>query len=413
MNLARIAALCLPALLVMYGASLAQDRGRWWTWPTMDGNWGGYRQSLADHGLVFSGSTLVDLLGNVSGEVRAFAPADSSILAADADVEKLAGLKGLLLHGEFVANAGENLSAKSIGNLLQVATGFAQPGYYLGQIYAQQKIFGDLLTLQIGRMTTANNFASLPVFSEYVSFADNPIPINLTNNTLYFTSLPAVEWAAVGTIAASESIAIALGIYGTNLPSGLPFASQHGLDLSFDGSGGPMETGQVSYNLNRGPDDRGLPGTYYVGAFYSGADYEALPQSGRKRGDYGFYIEGQQMIYRYGGPGSDIGLTPWLSIAYTPQESINQLPLLVMAGAVYHGLIPRRSDDYAAVGFYYGKLSTNLPSDIGEKVLELNYTAWATPWLGITPDLQYVLNPGGGSGAGNALVLGAQFQILF
>jgi len=168
-----------------------------------------------------------------------FRPADSSLLAIDADLEKLAGLKGLLVHAEFVANAGENLSAKSIGNILQVATAFAQPGYYLGQMYAQQKLFADVLTLLVGRMTTANNFASLPVFNQYVSFTDNPIPINLTNNTLYFTSLPAVEWAAVGTITPTESLAFALGIYGTNLPSGLPFASQHGLNFSFDGSGGP------------------------------------------------------------------------------------------------------------------------------------------------------------------------------
>jgi hypothetical protein len=60
-------------------------------------------------------------------------------------------------------------------------------------MYAQQKLLGDVLILQIGRMTTANNFASLPIFSQYVSFANNPIPISLTNNSLYFTSLPAVE----------------------------------------------------------------------------------------------------------------------------------------------------------------------------------------------------------------------------
>jgi porin len=412
MKPAGIANLCLLALLALSSPSRAQDQGPWWTWPTIDGNWGGFRETLADSGLVFSGSTVVDLMGNLSGQSRAFAPADSSLVAVDADLEKLVGLKGLLLHAEFVANAGENLSAKSIGNILQVATAYAPQGYYLGQMYAQQKLFDDKLTLQVGRMTTANNFASLPVFSQYVSFADNPIPINLTNNTLYFTSLPAVEWAAVGIIAPTESLTFALGIYNTNLPSGVPFASRHGVDFSFDGSGGSMEVGQVSYNLNGGADDTGLPGTYYIGGFYSGAGYRAMPEGGARRGDYGFYWEGQQMIYRYGGPGSDIGLTPWISIAYMPQEDINQLPLLVMAGVDYHGLIPGRSDDDLAGGFYYGKLSTNLPSVGGEKVLELDYTAWATPWLGITPDLQYVLNPSGDSSSENAFVLGAQVQIL-
>jgi porin len=413
MKPARIATLCLLAWLIMSRAPLAQERGPWWTWSTIDGNWGGYRQSLADDGVVVSGSTIVDLLGNVSGQARAFAPANASLVAVDADLEKLLSLKGLLVHTEFVANAGQNLSTKSIGNLLQVATAFAQPGYYLGQMFVQQRLFSDKLTLQMGRMTTANNFASLPVFADYVSFAVNPIPINLTNNTVFFTSLPAVEWAAVGTIASTDWFAFAVGVYNTNLPSGLPFASRHGVDFSFQGSGGPMEVAQLTYTPNRGSDDTGLPGTYYLGGFYSGADYSSLSDGDTRKGNYGFYLEGQQMIYRRGGASSDVGLTPWISIAYTPQQSINHLPLLVMAGAAYHGLIPGRSDDNTAVGFYYGKISSSVPSGSGEKVVELNYTWWATPWLGMTPDLQYVLTPSGGSSSRNAAVIGAQFQILF
>jgi len=173
-----------------------------------------------------------------------------------------------------------------------------------------------------------------------------------------------------------------------------------------------MEVGQLTYSVNQEGDEAGLPGTYYVGGFYSGAGYQAISDGGRQRGDYGFYLEGQQMIYRYGGPGSDIGLTPWLAITYNPQQSINQLPLFALAGVIYHGLIPGRGDDNIGLGFYYGKLSTALPVATGEKVLELDYTLWATPWLGITPDFQYVFNPSGGSSR-NATVPGLQLQVLF
>src|SRR5690349_4995740 len=165
----------------MSAASQAQEQGPWWTWPTIDGNWFGSRHTLADHGVVFSGTTVVDLQGNVSGgQSKGFAAADASLLALDTDLEKLAGIKGFLLHVELVANAGQNLSAKNIDNVLQVGTAFAQPGYYLGQMYAQQKLYNGKFILQVGRMTTANNFASLPVFADYISFTDNPIPISLT-----------------------------------------------------------------------------------------------------------------------------------------------------------------------------------------------------------------------------------------
>lgn len=161
-----------------------------------------------------------------------------------------------------------------------------------------------------------------------------------------------------------------------------------------------MEVGQVSYNYNRARDYTGLPDTYYFGGFYSGADYKTLSGDETRKGNYGFYFEAQQMSYRYGGSGSDIGLTPWFGITYSPQQSINQLTLFVLAGAVYHGLIPGRGDDNLALGYYYGKLSSSLPGGSGEKVLELDYTWWETPWLGITPDLQYVFNPGGVAAAG-------------
>jgi hypothetical protein len=70
------------------------------------------------------------------------------------------------------------------------------------------------------------------------------------------------------------------------------------------------------------------------------------------------------MIYRCGGSGTDTGLTPWFAMTYNPQQNINQLPLFVLAGV---GLIPGRGDDNRALAFYYGKLSTALPSASGEK----------------------------------------------
>ncbi len=224
-----VSTLCLIAILRIEGVSTAQQQGPWWTWSTIDGDWAGYRHLLADHGLVLSATTVADLQGNISGGARrGFAPADTSLVALDADFKELIAFDGLLFHAEFVAVEGQNLSTKTLGNVLQVATAFAQQGYYLGQMYAQQKLFDDTLTLQAGRMTTANNFASLSVFGDYVSFADNPIPVSLTDNTIYFTSLPAVTWAAVLTVAPIEPIVCAAGIYDTNLSSAQPLPQTTG-----------------------------------------------------------------------------------------------------------------------------------------------------------------------------------------
>ena len=38
---------------------------------------------------------------------------------------------------------------------------------------------------------------------------------------------------------------------------------------------------------------------------------------------------------------------------------------------------------------------------------------WATPWLGLTPDFQYVFNPGGASSDDAAAVFGGQIMVNF
>src|SRR5579862_6699672 len=117
MKPARIGTLCLIATFAtisIAASSRAQEQGPWWTWSTIDGDWAGYRHSLADRGLVFSGTTVANLQGNVSGgEKRGFAAADSSLFAIDANLQKLASLDGLLLHVEFTEVQGQNLSTKT------------------------------------------------------------------------------------------------------------------------------------------------------------------------------------------------------------------------------------------------------------------------------------------------------------
>ena len=60
-----------------------------------------------------------------------------------------------------------------------------------------------------------------------------------------------------------------------------------------------------------------------TGGFHAGDRYRRINGSGDKDGNYGFYAMGQQMVWREGGFGSAEGLTPWLAVAYQPQQSIN------------------------------------------------------------------------------------------
>jgi porin len=106
-------------------------------------------------------------------------------------------------------------------------------------------------------------------------------------------------------------------------------------------------------------------------------------------------------------------LTVWGETALAPKSSVNPLPYFVGAGLSYQGLIPSRNNDIASAGIISGIFSHHIPRTTAETLIELNYQITFNGWLSITPDIQYVIRPGGSSAIGNALVLGTQLAISF
>jgi porin len=121
----------------------------------------------------------------------------------------------------------------------------------------------------------------------------------------------------------------------------------------------------------------------------------------------------QQMVYRDGGAGSQKGLTVWWETALAPKSTVSSLPYFVGGGLSYQGIIPRRDNDIASAAVIYGSFSRYIPRTTAETVIEMNYQITVNGWLSITPDLQYVIRPGGSNAIKNALVLGAQVAIVF
>jgi porin len=180
------------------------------------------------------------------------------------------------------------------------------------------------------------------------------------------------------------------------------------------GNTGVLAVGQVNYLVNQAPGETDLPGQYTIGGFYDSNSFSSLGDPNRSmRGIYSLYGLFQQMVYRDGAPGSQKGLTIWGEAALSPTPSVSVMPYFVGAGLSYQGLIPGRGQDIASLGVIYGTFSGYIPSATAETVLEANYQVAVTPWLSVTPDLQYVIKPGGSSNIPNALVIGAQLSVTF
>jgi porin len=86
------------------------------------------------------------------------------------------------------------------------------------------------------------------------------------------------------------------------------------------------------------------------------------------------------------------------------------------AGFQYQGLLDGRDEDVLGAGFAQGffsdTASTTYTEDY-ESVIELYYNIRINRFINLSPDIQYVINPGSAAGVSDAMVLGMRMQMLF
>jgi len=387
---------------------------------TLTKDWAGLRTELSELGIKPTASYTTDLMGNPGGgQSRGFTYAGTAQVSVFWDLAKLLHLRGLSLNIGGAWSTGKNLSADYIGNNFWVQSAYTAPGngsnnLTLGQVYLQQQWLDNALILAAGRLAPGTTFATMPVLNNFINQGINPMPCSLWTNDETFTAYPpGVEWGGQAIYNFSPAFQLAAGVFNTNQSSAL--GGKGGLNFALQqGNRGVLTVVQASYFYNHTPDDKGLPGQYSLGGFYDSNRFDNLKDlNSTKSGLYSIYGMFQQMIYRDGEAGSQKGLTIWGEAAVAPRAIVSYMPYFVGAGLSYQGAIPRRDDDIAAVGVIYGTFSRYIPRTTAETVFEANYQVTLTNWLSITPDLQYVSRPNGSSAIKNALVLGAQVQIVF
>ena len=384
----------------------------WVAQPQMTGGWFGLRDRLAEWGVTPSGRYATDLQANAAGgQRRGKAYAGDFAVDVSFDMEKLAGLKGLTagVSGDWAS--GTNLS-DDIGNIFTVAQTFEGRIVRLSNLYLQQSLFDGRLDVKAGRFATGADFLGSPAELSLGNDTLNPILDAVQKNVPSVTAPPNSTWG--GRIIARPTEALSLWAGAFYSDPALNQTTANGTEFGISRSAGYFVIGEAGYRLNSEKGDTGLPGRYRAGGYYDSNQYTFLDDPGRQQmGNYGLFLLGEQMVYREGGPGSNQGLTVFGGLIYAPQQRINTLPWFASAGATYRGLVPGRDEDAAIFALYYGGFSRDLPGQTYELVLEWAYAMAVTRWLTVQPDLQYVINPGGRSSVGNAVVVGAQLAVEF
>jgi porin len=209
---------------------------------------------------------------------------------------------------------------------------------------------------------------------------------------------------------------LALGVGDADNPS-----RRAGFETFFDDADSLAAWLEASWTVRLGPGGR-LPGRYRVGMFRDGRKREVFGRTtatgapGTDRGHLGFYLSVDQALWRPDARG-DRGVGVFARVARADPDT-SPSEWFWSTGLEWAGPAAARPDDALGVAVYQLVASDELrrakPGAFHRETgLEIYYRLEPLPWLAVTPDLQYIVEPGASPAAGDAIVFQLRFRVSF
>ena len=428
----------LASCVLLPGASQAQSPAdadkSLWERDTLLGDAGPVRPMLADHGVTVSLTDTADVMGNLGGGLRRGATYEAAtLLSLRVDTDKAFGLAGGQIYASALNIRGRDLSAYYLGNI-QIYSGIAaQNATRLFELWYQQDLIKDQLTLRLGQQSLDQEFMISPSAALFVNAAMGWAALPSAN---MYAGGPAYPLSSLGVRLRADGLGpftVLGGVFQDNPPGG-PFAADSQLLGSTRWGGnfnlrtGAIVISEVQYALNPPPAEgqpaTGLAGSYRIGAWYdSGTFYSprydtqgvalASPASNGVpraiQNNYAFYALADQQVWH--GDGDDApALNLFARVEFGPGNR-NALDFSLNAGMAVQAPFAGRANDSFGIGYgiaaigsaatgfdrdtaFYSGAATPVRSN--EQFIEVTYQAQITPWFTVQPDFQYVIRPGGG-----------------
>ena len=414
------------------------------------GDWDGVRTDLAARGVALSFSYASETAAVASGGAKQGVDyADSLNALADVDLQKLTGTPGLSVHTALVERAGRDASRDFLHDGLdQVQEIYGSGGdaaAHLVYLFAEQKLAGDHLDLEAGRMDVGQDFAASPIYCEFLNLSICPNPRALTA-AHGFTVFPTATWggrlklsADMGRIPAYVQV----GAFQVRPQGG----GRSGFDFSSTGTTGAFLPLEVGLTPRLGPS--ALIGHYKLGVAddtSKAADLWEAQGGGRlalaggqaprtHRGQALAYVSVDQMLVRTGPNGTDGVLLFGAYDHADPHTAM--IDQTAIAGLRARGVVPGRPGDSIGLQATWIALSNQLTAterleamqdgtlspvqpgaisalqgiQTSETIVEAVYNAKLRDGFHIYPDAQYIIHPGAYGKISNGLVLAFRFEI--
>lgn len=421
MTLATHAAAACGVALALAAASVpaaAQDKSG----AGLTGDWGGARTRLEQEGWTLDVEDRFEAGDLLSGGRRLAVGANEMRFGATADLGKLWGLKGGTAKVVVTDRSGGSLGPSTGLDPLMPFIEIHGRGdiWRLTDLWYAQDLPGGF-NLKLGRMDPGEDFDSFSCDFENLTFCGAP-PGNLVGD--YWYNWPVSEWGSRLKWKRGDLYA-ETGAYHVD-----PRDLSDGFNLSFGGGKGTLVPFEVGWTPKLGAS--ALPGTWLLGGWWTSvdapdvlwaADGAPIPLTSapaRTHGrQWGEYASIQQQV---SGTAGGKGFSVFANYMHADQAT-SRLDRQFAVGVSYEGPIPGRGKDVVALAFGGTHVNSRAaqaaalaapaqPVPRTEHVTELDYRLRAWPGVTVTPNLQYVDDPGG-LRARHATVLGLKTIIKF
>ncbi len=382
---------------------------------TMTGDWLGLRPALHDAGIDTNFYYNDHFLSVLGGGRNTGGGKNSSTIDwfITLDLEKL----GVLEDADVLVQARQQwgLSVNDFTGANQQVNDDADGDrqLYVDQLWYRQYFLDRKLSLQLGYL----DFQTIIDRNVYANSEDKQFMNAALDNNPIVPSAAITGLGAALTMSPVKWYALTLGAGDAQTVLYKP-----GFSTAFHDEAWFVSWMEHTLHLDIPTEDGPLPGNYRFGLVYDPRvrDVYVRPRQrpDRRGNDYGFYTSFDQMLFREGsGNANGQGLGAFFRYAYR-HEDIQRFEHFWSAGLAYTGLLPERDRD--VLGFAVGQLVASdrhrariNPASGNETLYELYYAIELTPWLVLSPDFQYVNNPGADDSISHAIVGGVRVRITF
>lgn len=295
------------------------------------------------------------------------------------------------LRGSVAWTAGRSLSAQNVGDVAGVQGTF-NGGDALWLYEANLQYEGDSAALAVGRLAAGDYFGAVDGMDQFVNAAFSSSGGALSLNDPGRATSPSASWGVAGQYQI-ETLTLSGGAF---LSDPARFAlREHGVDLAFDPADGVIGFAQADWQVDTAT--RVGVGVYHDTARFQSFDAQTVRGNG---GGYAFVIHDGTLFER--------ALHGFAMVQAAPREDRSLQPFFLIGGLTLDAPWPARPDDAVSFGVSHGAFSDRSALSGAETTFELNYRVQMARQWAVRPDLQYIVNAGGGP---DALVIGAQFEL--